>query len=68
MREAAVLSRLKAGDRTIGEIVKVIYKDTDPRLHGAASMTVFAHIERLIQSGLVRAIGEASLYGNYQAL
>ncbi|MFA6031743.1 MAG: MBL fold metallo-hydrolase [Myxococcota bacterium] len=53
MRERAILERLKAGDRTIAEMVKAIYRDTDPRLHGAAGLSVLAHLEDLVTRGLV---------------
>jgi len=66
MRETAVLSRIRAGDQTIPEIVAVIYKDTDPRLHGAAGLSVFAHIEDLVERGLVLCDGPASLNSHYQ--
>ncbi|TGR63939.1 MBL fold metallo-hydrolase, partial [Mesorhizobium sp. M2D.F.Ca.ET.223.01.1.1] len=36
MRERAILERIRAGDRTIKEMVAAIYRDADPRLHGAA--------------------------------
>ncbi|WP_245485220.1 MBL fold metallo-hydrolase, partial [Rhizobium leguminosarum] len=36
-REQAVLARVQAGDERIAEMVKVIYRDTDPKLHGAAA-------------------------------
>ena len=54
MRETAVLSRIRAGDQTIPEIVKIIYKSTDPRLHGAAGLSVLAHIEDLLTRKLIR--------------
>ena len=53
MRERAILERLRGGDRTIPEIVAAIYRDTDPRLHGAAGLSVLAHIEDLVARGLV---------------
>jgi len=65
MREKAVLTRIKAGDRTIAEMVKVIYRSTDPRLHGAAALSVLAHIEDLIETGLVETDGPPSLTGIY---
>lgn len=65
MREKAVLTRIKAGDRTIAEMVKVIYRSTDPRLHGAAALSVLAHIEDLIEKGLVETDGPPSLTGIY---
>lgn len=61
MRERAVLERMKAGDRLIADMVKAIYRDTDPRLHGAAALSVLAHIEDLVEKGLVTADGPPSL-------
>ncbi len=66
LRENAILSRLKKGDRTISEIVKVIYRRTDPRLHGAAALSVFAHLERLIERKLVKTAESPSLTGVYE--
>jgi glyoxylase-like metal-dependent hydrolase (beta-lactamase superfamily II) len=66
MREAAILARVRAGDRTIRQIVKVIYKDTDPRLHGAAALSVFAHMEELLANGKVATHGPAALEGAYE--
>lgn len=65
MRETAILSRIRKGDRTIPEIVQVIYKETDPRLHGAAGLSVFAHIEDLLNKELIRSNGPAALDGEY---
>ncbi|MEZ5871908.1 MAG: MBL fold metallo-hydrolase [Nitratireductor sp.] len=67
MRETAILSRIKAGDRTIPEIVRIIYKDTDPRLHGAAALSVLAHVEDLLEKGVIASDGPASLEGEYLA-
>ena len=67
MRETAVLSRIRAGDETIPEIVKIIYKDLDPRLFGAAGLSVFAHIEDLVEQGKIECEGPASLEGRYAA-
>lgn len=53
MRERAILNRLEAGDRTIAEMVAVIYRTTDKKLHGAASLSVLAHIEDLVERGRV---------------
>jgi glyoxylase-like metal-dependent hydrolase (beta-lactamase superfamily II) len=65
IRERAVLERVNQGDRTIAEMVAVIYKDTDKRLYGAAGLSVFAHLEDLVSRGLVKTQGDAlpeSLY------
>jgi hypothetical protein len=66
MREAAILSRVRAGDRTIPQIVGVIYRDTDPRLHGAAALSVLAHMEDLVASRQVETEGPPSLTAEYR--
>jgi glyoxylase-like metal-dependent hydrolase (beta-lactamase superfamily II) len=55
MREEAIMTRLRAGDRSIEDIVKANYADIDPKLHGAAGLSTLAHMEHLIERGLVRA-------------
>ena len=65
MRENAVLKRIQAGDRSIADMVKVIYRSTDPRLHGAAALSVLAHIEDLIEKGQIQTNGPPSLTGAY---
>jgi glyoxylase-like metal-dependent hydrolase (beta-lactamase superfamily II) len=63
MREAAIYERLKAGDRTPGEIVKSVYADIDPRLHPAAALSTQAHLDHLVEQGrarLVDSVYEAS--------
>ena len=54
MREAAILQRLREGDRTIAEIVARIYAGIDPRLHGAAALSTRAHLDHLIERGRAR--------------
>lgn len=66
MRERAILERLKAGDRTIPDIVAAIYRDTDPRLHGAAGLSVLAHLEDLVARGIVDAEPEPSIDAVYR--
>ncbi|MGR9343758.1 MBL fold metallo-hydrolase [Rhizobium leguminosarum] len=67
-REQAVLARVRAGDRGIAEMVKVIYRDTDPKLHGAAALSVLAHIENLMERGEIAADGPPSLAATYRLL
>ncbi|WP_185985244.1 MBL fold metallo-hydrolase [Aureimonas mangrovi] len=57
MREAAILERLQSGDRTIPEIVAALYATTDRRLHGAAGLSVLAHLEDLVGRGLAASDG-----------
>lgn len=67
MRERAILERLRQGDRTIPEMVKAIYRDTDPRLHGAAGLSVLAHIEDLVDRGAAVTAGELTIDSEYFA-
>ncbi|MEQ8481610.1 MAG: MBL fold metallo-hydrolase [Hoeflea sp.] len=66
MREQAVLNRIGKGDRLISEMVAAIYRDTDPRLHGAAALSVLAHLEDLVGRGAVTTDGPPSIAGEYR--
>ena len=57
MREAAILNRLKAGDRTIAEMVPRIYEGLPPGLAAAAGLSVLAHLQDLIGRGIVTSDG-----------
>jgi glyoxylase-like metal-dependent hydrolase (beta-lactamase superfamily II) len=63
MRERAIIERLTQGDRSITDMVKAIYRDTDPRLHGAAALSVLAHLEDLVARGLVETDGDPAIEG-----
>lgn len=63
MRERAIVERLRTGDRTIAQMVTAIYRDTDPRLHGAAGLSVLAHLEDLVARGVVETEGQPSIDG-----
>lgn len=65
MRERAIVERLARGDRTIPEMVRVIYRETDPRLHGAAGLSVLAHLEDLVARGVAVTGGDPSIDGHY---
>jgi glyoxylase-like metal-dependent hydrolase (beta-lactamase superfamily II) len=54
MREQAILECIRAGTGTARSIVPVIYKGLDPKLVKAATLSVLAHAEHLIERGLVR--------------
>jgi glyoxylase-like metal-dependent hydrolase (beta-lactamase superfamily II) len=60
MREQAILDLVRKGGQTVASIVPVIYRDLDPRLIKAASLSVLAHLEHLIDRGLVRCDGALS--------
>lgn len=66
MRERAIHERIKAGDRLISDMVRAIYRDTDVRLHGAAALSVLAHLEDLVEKGVVATDGPPSLLGTYR--
>jgi glyoxylase-like metal-dependent hydrolase (beta-lactamase superfamily II) len=66
LREAAILKRLAAGDRDIPDIVSAIYEGLDPRLKGAAGLSVFAHLEDLVAKGLATAEGAPSLTAQFR--
>jgi glyoxylase-like metal-dependent hydrolase (beta-lactamase superfamily II) len=61
MREQAILDCIRAGTDTVAAIVRVIYRDLDPKLVKAASLSVLAHVDHLISRGLVRSDSPLSL-------
>ena len=56
-REQSILAAIKNGIRTIQTIVPVVYPAIDDRLSTAAALSVLAHVEHLIQRGLVTCDG-----------
>ena len=65
MREATIAERVQAGDRHIVSIVEKLYAGLDPKLKGAAALSVFAHLEDMVARGLVRTEDGARLDGEY---
>jgi glyoxylase-like metal-dependent hydrolase (beta-lactamase superfamily II) len=55
MREQAILDCIRSGTDSVRSIVPVIYRDLNPKLVNAASLSVLAHVEHLIARGLVKA-------------
>ena len=64
-REEAIVARLKAGDTKIFDMVKVIYKDVDARLHPAAARSVLAHMIHLVEAGRAVTKGPLELSSEY---
>lgn len=64
-REDAILARLSAGDTLIPEMVKIIYKDVDVRLHAPAAHSVLAHMIHLVEAGRAKANGPFALTTHY---
>ena len=52
-REASILHRLAKGEADIPTIVRAVYIGLDPRLVGAAALSVLAHLEELVARGTV---------------
>jgi glyoxylase-like metal-dependent hydrolase (beta-lactamase superfamily II) len=67
-RENAILDRLRKGDTRIPDMVKVIYKDVDKRLHPAACHSVLAHMIHLVDTGRVEAQLPFGLATEYRLL
>lgn len=65
-REAAIVERIRAGDTLIPDMVKVIYKDVDKRLHAPAAHSVLAHVIQLVEEGRVIADGPLTLATHYR--
>lgn len=60
-REQAILGAIRAGHATIPQIVALVYQGLDDKLVKAASLSVLAHVEHLIERGQVACDGKASL-------
>jgi glyoxylase-like metal-dependent hydrolase (beta-lactamase superfamily II) len=66
MREAAIADRIARGDRRISEIVAAIYRETPKALHGAAALSVLAHLEDLVGRQRLRAPEGVTLSGLFE--
>lgn len=65
-REQAIRTRLHAGDTTIDALLRSVYRELAPALHGAAALSVLAHVEHLIERGLARLNAGSGLSGRYE--
>ena len=68
MREDAILDCIRQGRTSIAEIVEVVYRGLEPRLVNAASLSVAAHVEHLVERGLVRSAGSVMRPENLSAV
>jgi len=64
-RQAQIVAQLEKGTTKITDIVAVLYADIDVRLHPAAALSVLAHIQALIEDGIVTSDTTQSLHANY---
>jgi glyoxylase-like metal-dependent hydrolase (beta-lactamase superfamily II) len=53
MREQAILDCIRQGHATARDIVAVVYRGLDAKLINAATLSVLAHVEHLMERGLV---------------
>ena len=67
-REQQVLDRLSAGDTRIIDMVAVMYADVDKRLHPAAALSVFAHMQDLVARKRVKCAGQVALDSEFTLL
>ena len=65
-RENSILYRLAKGETDIPSIVRAIYIGIDPRLTGAAGLSVLAHLEDLVARGVVETDGVPAIDGVYR--
>jgi hydroxyacylglutathione hydrolase len=65
-REDSILHRLSKGATDIPTIVRAIYIGIDPRLTGAAGLSVLAHLEDLVARGVVETDGQPAIDGVYR--
>lgn len=66
-REHQIIQQLTVGNNTIPGIVKVLYASIDKRLHRPARRSVWSHLRKLVDEGIVVTVdGEAPrLLGEY---
>jgi len=67
-RERQVVDRLAAGDRRIADMVPVLYAAVDMRLWPAASLSVLAHLIKLVGEGRAAADPAATLDAAYRLI
>lgn len=64
-RETQILERLAIAPHTIPDLVAANYPAIDPRLKGAAGLSVYAHLEALIARGEVVSEGELGVHARF---
>ncbi len=60
-REQQILAQIKEGRHRIAEMVPIMYKAVDQRLHAAAARSVYAALLHMIEKEFIRCEGEPSL-------
>jgi ribonuclease/clavin/mitogillin len=57
-REQKILQAVRDGAAAPKDIVRVVYTDVSPKAHAMAERAVLAHLDKLIEEGLVRKTSE----------
>ena len=52
-REQAILDAVRQGKNTIRKLVPAIYRDLDEDIVGVATLSLRAHVEHLVERGLI---------------
>ena len=65
MREAAIFDCVKEGSDSVAAITDRIYRGLAPALLSAARLSVLAHLEHLLERGLVSCDGLPSLHQRF---
>src|SRR3569623_2630917 len=67
-REASILHRLAKGEADIPSIVRASYIGIDPRLVNAAGYSVLAHLEDIVERGIVATDGAPTIDKTFRLL
>jgi glyoxylase-like metal-dependent hydrolase (beta-lactamase superfamily II) len=68
MRESSIVNALSEGESSIPDLVEKLYVGLAPQLKGAAALSIFAHLEDLIERGMIASNGPASLQAQYHRI
>ena len=64
-REQQVVDCFRSGLRTVRQMVPIVYRSTHPSLHGAAALSLFATVIRLVEFGVVECEGNPRMDSEY---
>ena len=66
MREVMIRDCVQEGLQKVTEITDRVYRNIAPSILGAARLSVLAHLEHLVEKGLVSCDGEPSLHRQFR--
>lgn len=65
MRAKSISALLSDTGVSVPDLVSALYTGLDPRLAGAAALSVFAHLEELLEKNVAKTNGPATLQSTY---